>query len=108
MRGEVRPRAPLLGWANQPSARLQKRGGDGGPVIAGAEEEGGDPLDGDRTELVVDTETFRPLLLRIHNEGTDVRGRWFTYDFSEHVRTWTTLPDTPENRLQLELRGPTG
>lgn len=73
-----------------------------------AEEEGGDPLDGDRTELVVDTETFRPLLLRIHNEGTDVRGRWFTYDFSEHVRTWTTLPDTPENRLQLELRGPTG
>lgn len=45
MRGEVRPRAPLLGWANQPSARLQKRGGDGGPVIAGAEEEGGDRLE---------------------------------------------------------------
>ena len=70
-------------------------------VVTGAEEE---PLPGDRDELLVDAETFAPLVLRKHSEGTAVDGKPFTYDYSERVLEQRTLPDTPENRAQLELR----
>lgn len=73
-----------------------------------AEEEGGEPLPGDRVDMVVDAETYRPLLMRVHSEGRDMRGKPYTYDFSERILTWITLPDTLENRRQLELHGPTG
>ena len=64
-------------------------------VVTGAEEPA---LAGDRDELIVDAETFAPLLLRKHSEGTAVDGKPFTYDYSERVLEQRTLDDTPANR----------
>jgi hypothetical protein len=70
-------------------------------VVTGAEEE---PLPGDRDELIVDAETFAPLVLRKHSEGIAVDGKPFTYDYTERVIEQETLPDTPEHRAALTLR----
>jgi hypothetical protein len=97
------------------------RRGDAKPKLAGQEVVGGrkvyrltitgaddaPALPGDRDELLVDAETYAPVLLRKHSEGLDVHGKPFTYDLSERVLEHETLPDTAENRRLLELRGPT-
>jgi hypothetical protein len=57
---------------------------------------------GDRDELIVDADTFAPLLVRKHSEGTAVNG--FTYDYTERVLEQRTLPDTAEHRAALRLR----
>jgi hypothetical protein len=70
-------------------------------VVTGEEEPA---LPGDRDALLVDAETFAPLLLEKHSEGTAVDGKPFTYDYRERVVEQRTLPDTPENRSLLRLR----
>lgn len=74
-------------------------------TITGVEEPA---LRGDRDELIVDGETYQPLLLTKHSEGLDVYDRPFTYDFSERIVSITTLRDTAESREQLRMHGPTG
>ena len=70
-------------------------------VVTGADEP---PLAGDRAELLLDAETFAPLVLRKHSEGRDVNGDPFTYDYAERVLEQHTLPDTPGNRALLTPR----
>ena len=78
---------------------------DGRPAhriaVTGVEEPA---LAGDRDELIVDAETFAPLLLRKHSEGIAVNGEPFTYDYSERVLEQRTLPDTPAHREAFTLR----
>jgi len=86
--GDVRPTT----FDGRPAHRI---------VVTGAE----DPaIPGDRDELIVDAESFAPLLLRKHSEGTAVDGQPFTYDYSERVLEQRTLDDTPANRAAFTLR----
>jgi hypothetical protein len=53
--------------------------------------------------LWVDRETYAPLRYTDHSSGRDVSGKPFDETYTENVLEFETLPDTPENRKQLEL-----
>lgn len=61
----------------------------------------------ERRELLIDAQTYEPIAMTIHDEGTAVDGRPFRYDFSERIVAQTTLVDSPANREQLRMHGPT-
>lgn len=63
---------------------------------------------GEQRELLVDAQTYEPIAMTIHDEGVDVEGRPFRYDFSERIVGQSTLVDSPANREQLRMHGPTG
>ena len=53
--------------------------------------------------LWVDRETFAPLRFADHSYGKAVDGKPFDQTYTENVLEFKTLPDTPENRMLLEL-----
>jgi hypothetical protein len=71
-------------------------------IVTGVQEPA---IRGDHDELLVDTETYAPLELRKHSEGTAVDGKPYTYDLSERIVSRRTLPDTAANRALLRLHG---
>lgn len=61
---------------------------------------------GERRTLLVDAETYAPVLFAIAQRTSD-GAQVPTASYEERILEIRTLDDTPENRRMLELRGPT-
>lgn len=80
-------------------------------VVTAWDEEPLPPNIHERRELLIDAETFRPIVERVRSTGTTKGGaslgvpdgKPFDNWFTQRVRSYRELPDTPSNRELLKL-----